>query len=362
MAAASPRIQLQAAEAVRARAREPRRDDVRAAGAADAVSAKVANRRIRLLLGVFVLAFARRRSLRAAWLQGVQAASFGRLASSQHSETSSIPAGRGTIFDRGGVQLAIGEQATTVYADPRQVTRPAARGRDAIARDARLDPTTRLPRARRPHAAASSTSPARPTRQAAALKLRAGPRRGSASTAEERRFYPQGPVASQVLGYAGVDNRGLAGLELALDSTLAGRPGQRDGGQGRLRASAIDVARLAARARRARRLPDARPHDPGERRGGAARHGRAVAREERDRDRARPAHRRRPGDGDRARLRRERLPERAGASCSATAPSPTPTSPARPSSSSRSPARSPSGSSRRRRRSRCRTRSRSPTA
>src|SRR5207244_869476 len=43
---------------------------------------------------------------------------------------------------------------------------------------------------------------------------------------EERRFYPQGSLASQVLGYAGVDNRGLAGLELSLDRELAGRPGR----------------------------------------------------------------------------------------------------------------------------------------
>jgi cell division protein FtsI/penicillin-binding protein 2 len=42
---------------------------------------------------------------------------------------------------------------------------------------------------------------------------------------EERRTYPQGSVASHVLGYAGVDNQGLAGLELELDRTLAGKPG-----------------------------------------------------------------------------------------------------------------------------------------
>jgi cell division protein FtsI/penicillin-binding protein 2 len=43
--------------------------------------------------------------------------------------------------------------------------------------------------------------------------------------AEERRAYPQRSVAAHVLGYAGLDNRGLAGLERSLDSVLAGRPG-----------------------------------------------------------------------------------------------------------------------------------------
>ena len=42
---------------------------------------------------------------------------------------------------------------------------------------------------------------------------------------EELRYYPQGPVAAQVLGYAGLDNKGLEGLERSLEGTLAGKPG-----------------------------------------------------------------------------------------------------------------------------------------
>ena len=68
---------------------------------------------------------------------------------------------------------------------------------------------------------------ARKADPALVAKLRGG--RGSPginSYGEERRFYPQFSLASQVLGYAGVDNRGLAGLELSLDRDLAGRPGR----------------------------------------------------------------------------------------------------------------------------------------
>src|SRR5471030_2091815 len=79
-----------------------------------------ANRRIRLLLAIFVLVFAATLA-RAVWLQGVHAAALGRMAERQHHETVVIHGGRGTIFDRVGVQLAIGEQTTTVYADPRQL-------------------------------------------------------------------------------------------------------------------------------------------------------------------------------------------------------------------------------------------------
>jgi len=42
---------------------------------------------------------------------------------------------------------------------------------------------------------------------------------------DERRWYPQHSVGAQVLGYVGVDNKGLAGLEFGLDHELAGRAG-----------------------------------------------------------------------------------------------------------------------------------------
>jgi cell division protein FtsI/penicillin-binding protein 2 len=42
---------------------------------------------------------------------------------------------------------------------------------------------------------------------------------------EERRTYPEGSVGAQVLGFAGLDDQGLAGLELELDRSLGGRPG-----------------------------------------------------------------------------------------------------------------------------------------
>ena len=186
------------------------------------MSARVANRRIRLLLAVFVLAFGVT-FVRAAWLQGVRAASFGRLASSQHSEDVVVPAARGTIYDRGGVQLAIGEQAQTVYADPRRVTDPQ-REAAIVARLLRLDPNEvyRLltDRTRGFVYVARKADPAK----AAKLARKGLP--GIGFYPEERRFYPQFNLASQVLGYAGVDNRGLAGLELSLDRELAGQSGR----------------------------------------------------------------------------------------------------------------------------------------
>jgi cell division protein FtsI (penicillin-binding protein 3) len=183
---------------------------------------RFANRRIRLLLAVFALAFAIA-FLRAAWLQGVRAGSFGRLAASQHSEEVTIPPARGTIYDRGGVQLAIGEQATTVYADPRLVRDPR-REAEVAARILRLDPNELAATlADRTHGFVYVARKADP---ALATKLKRRQLPGLGFYPEERRFYPQAALASQVLGYAGVDNHGLAGLELSLDKTLGGRPGR----------------------------------------------------------------------------------------------------------------------------------------
>jgi cell division protein FtsI (penicillin-binding protein 3) len=186
------------------------------------VSGRLANRRIRLLLAVFAIVFGVT-LLRAVWLQGVQASSLSRMAANQHRQTVMMPAGRGAIYDRTGVQLAIGRQATTVYADPLQIRDPTAAAA-VVARILRLDPKQVYAKlADRSHGFVYIRRKADPARAARLAK------RGIAGIGfypEERRFYPQRAVAAQVLGYAGVDNRGLAGLELSMDKALAGRNGR----------------------------------------------------------------------------------------------------------------------------------------
>jgi len=183
---------------------------------------KRTNRRLRLLLVLVVLAFGATFA-RAAWLQAVRGQSLGRLAARQQHELVKIPAGRGTIFDRQGVQLAIGEEATTVSADPRQIRDPRAVAL-AAARTLGVNPNALYPQLldkRR-----GFLYIARKADPAKAAKLEKLGLAGLSFTPEERRTYPQGSVAAQVLGYAGIDNTGLAGLELGLDRTLTGTPGR----------------------------------------------------------------------------------------------------------------------------------------
>jgi cell division protein FtsI (penicillin-binding protein 3) len=183
---------------------------------------KQANRRIRLLLAVFLLVFAATLA-RAVWLQGVRAASLGKMAERQHHESIVIPAGRGTIFDSAGVQLAIGEATTTVYADPRQVTQPRAVA-VAAHRFLGVDANTLYPRLRdRSSRFLYVERFADPVAADAFLKRRFA---GVGSYPEERRTYPQRSVASSVIGFAGTDNKGLGGLEVEYDRKLSGKPGR----------------------------------------------------------------------------------------------------------------------------------------
>jgi cell division protein FtsI (penicillin-binding protein 3) len=183
---------------------------------------RLANRRIRLLLVFFVLAFLATFG-RAVWLQAVRAQPLDRMAKGQHDLTIDVPAARGSILDRNGVELAIGRQAITVYANPRHVADPRATA-IAAGRVLRIDPDRLY--AKLADQSRGFVYLVRKTDPKRAEALKALNLTGLGFVPEERRVYPQGSNAAHVLGFAGLDNRGLAGVELALDRTLGGRNGR----------------------------------------------------------------------------------------------------------------------------------------
>ena len=182
---------------------------------------RVVNSRIRLLLLCILLAFGVLLA-RASWIATVRASSLSSMAQVQTKAPIVLPAGRGTIFDSMGTSLALGEQATTVYVDPAEVTQPVRESVKA-ARILGLEPNDvyRSLKKRGTHFVyiARKADPAKAT-VLAKLKLP-----GFHFYAEERRTYPQHSVAAQVLGSVDIDNKGAAGLEFELDSSLTGTPG-----------------------------------------------------------------------------------------------------------------------------------------
>jgi cell division protein FtsI/penicillin-binding protein 2 len=183
---------------------------------------RVVNSRIRLLLLCILLAFGALLA-RAAWISTVRAASLSKIGQVQTKAPVVIPAARGTIFDSVGAPLALGEQATTVYVDPHEVRNPVHEARVAahvlglkandVYRALTVKPTHFSYVARK----------ADPAKAALLAKKKLV---GFHFYGEERRTYPQHTVAAPVLGFAGVDNNGLSGLELQLNSELTGRPGE----------------------------------------------------------------------------------------------------------------------------------------
>jgi cell division protein FtsI/penicillin-binding protein 2 len=182
---------------------------------------RVVNSRLRLLLLVILLTFAAL-GARAAWIQTIRASSLTSLAQRQTKADLVLPAGRGTIYDRSGTALAIGEQATDVIADPLQISDPEHEAKlVAKVLGLRVRYVNRL-LADRSHGFVYIWRKA-PAARAAALAARKLP--GLTFNPDEKRVYPQGTVAAPVLGYAGVDNTGLAGLERELNKELAGKAG-----------------------------------------------------------------------------------------------------------------------------------------
>lgn len=180
-----------------------------------------ANRRIVLLAAAFVVLLVAA-LMRAVWIQVVKGPEYAAMAARQQRETVIVPAGRGAILDHDGKPLALGKQSITVYANPRQVDQPRELAL-AAGHVLGAEPETVYPlltdRSRGFVYLARKVDPEKAERLE---------KRGFAGVGfypEELRFYPQGPVASQVLGYAGLDNKGLDGLERAFEDVLAGKPG-----------------------------------------------------------------------------------------------------------------------------------------
>ena len=184
--------------------------------------ARVVNSRIRLLLLCILLTFGALLA-RTTWLSTVRASALSQAGQEQTKAAVILPAGRGTIFDSVGSPLALGEQATTVYVDPTEVTH-ARREAVTAARVLGLRAPDVFRSLTRPGTHFSYVYRKAPTDKASVLAEKR--LAGFHFYGEERRSYPQNSVAAQVLGFAGVDNSGLAGLESELDAQLTGRPGK----------------------------------------------------------------------------------------------------------------------------------------
>ena len=156
-------------------------------------------------------------------LQVKNAAAYQEMARDQRLRTVTLPASRGTIFDRGGHELALSLPAKAVFADP-QVVADAEAHSKLVAATLGLDPADVYERMTRQ--GTRFVYLARGVDPSVAETLEAKKLPGIGFLDESRRHYPAGALAPQVVGFVGVDGHGLAGLERQHEDRLNGEPGR----------------------------------------------------------------------------------------------------------------------------------------
>jgi cell division protein FtsI (penicillin-binding protein 3) len=173
------------------------------------------------LLGLWALAI----EFRLGYLQTVMRPELQARAESQHNRRPAAPAKRGDIVDRRGNVLAISVDADSVYAVPSElkdkeetVRRLCEALDDCTARD-RQRLIERFNTQRAFAYVRRQISPGA-ARRVADLDLD-----GVGFIKESRRFYPNTRLAAHALGYVGIDNNGLSGIESAYDSQIRGKDG-----------------------------------------------------------------------------------------------------------------------------------------
>lgn len=138
---------------------------------------------------------------------------------------------RRDIVDRNGVVLATNLPTASVYADPRKVLDAAEAAAKLVAvlpGLGRAELETKLASQRHFVWIKRNLTP----RQQAAINRLGIP--GVAFQREDRRVYPLGRMFAHVLGFADIDNQGIAGIEASFDESLRV---VRDGGEDALRLS-----------------------------------------------------------------------------------------------------------------------------
>jgi cell division protein FtsI (penicillin-binding protein 3) len=164
-------------------------------------------------------------SARLVYLQVFRHEDLARRAERQQMRTIEAPAKRADIVDRNGRLLAYSVEADTIYAVPTDISDPGTAARRLCDALGDCDDKARTALADRIRKGKAFVYVRRQVTPEQARRVSELDLEGVGFLKENRRFYPNKTLAAQVLGYVGVDNVGLAGIESAYDSTIKGRPG-----------------------------------------------------------------------------------------------------------------------------------------
>lgn len=148
----------------------------------------------------------------------------------QQVRETTVSAARGTLYDRNGRILAISAGVDTIYISPAEIER-GHEDAEAIAKGLSeilgVDYETILKRAQNTKSWYEVV--ARKVEPEVSEKVREFKAEGGYSgvkiEADTKRYYPNGRLASHVIGFVGLENKGLGGVEARYDSLLSGKNG-----------------------------------------------------------------------------------------------------------------------------------------
>jgi cell division protein FtsI (penicillin-binding protein 3) len=170
-----------------------------------------------IFLSLFIALF-----LKISYLQIFKKNFLDNLSQEQYYKVIRLEGERGDIFDRKGITLATGIPSYSIFADPRAISHPKlvaellslklGLGKKAIYGKIK-DKRKRFVWIKRKVSWEEKKA-------VESLNLK-----GVSFIRKEKRFYPQGSLASHILGRVDIDNQGIEGIELFYDSLLRGKNG-----------------------------------------------------------------------------------------------------------------------------------------
>ncbi len=172
------------------------------------------------------------------WLQVVAHQVYVEKAARQQQRTFEVAPRRGILYDRNLHELAMTVLADSIYAvpyeitdskDPATVAQAKRNAANALAAVLHTDPDDSFTSAERIDARLTASRDfawiARKLDPETVAKVKALNLKGVYVQKEFKRFYPDSETAAQALGYVGIDDAGLGGLEQNFDDELHGTPG-----------------------------------------------------------------------------------------------------------------------------------------
>lgn len=185
-------------------------------------------------------------------LQVIDGPSLAAQADERHIHASTIAARRGNIYDRNGEVLASSIEVKTIYADPTEVDQPeqlAQALEDVLGKKYKksYDDYYKLVTKHN-----RFTYIQRKCSKKLASKLEKALEKANLKGIyyldDTKRVYPNGKVASQIVGNVNIDNKGIAGLELKYDDVVSGTDGMdaTEGGRKGLPIAGANVNRTEA--------------------------------------------------------------------------------------------------------------------